>query len=284
MDNKTLEILAEFICGDKLEIAPQYRTGSELTRFFSNAGLHKHKHDGTTRKWWTLEVLKSLNHYELLLVIQRLASPREYGGDQKKVKLALESLNSILSTEGFKVAIEKGDSIVTNTSTLFELKDDESNKEQEVKEQPIPNFIGLNLEPGLGEVLENRWREVQLSMANNIFIGSIVLMGSLLEGVLLAVMQKYPSLINQSKSAPRNKNTEKVKHFADWNLSDMIDCAHEVGWLGLDISKFSHVLRSFRNYIHPYQQLSCGFTPDLDTCKISWLVVQTAVTQLTKKL
>jgi len=280
MDPRTLEFIADFICGDNREITPIYRTGSELTRFFSSAGFPKYVHSGGTRKWWTLDVLKLMHEYEIQLVIKRLASPREYGGDQAKVKLALDTLNSILSVEGYRIIIENGDSKVEKTGSTFELTKDEA-KEVELKPLPIPDFAGLGLESGICEVLESRWREAQLSMDNNIIIGSIVLMGSLLEGMLLAVMQKFPAQINQSKCSPIDKKTEKVKQFVDWSFSEMIDCAHDVGWLGLDIRKFSHVLRSFRNFIHPYQQMLCGFNPDIDTCKISWLVVQAAVTDLT---
>ena len=56
----------------------------------------------------------------------------------------------------------------------------------------------------------------------------------------------------------------------------MIEVGHEVGWIQLDVKKFSHALRDFRNIIHPYQQLAVRTNPDLDTCKISWLVVQAA--------
>jgi len=31
----------------------------------------------------------------------------------------------------------------------------------------------------------------------------------------------------------------------------MIDVAHNVGWLGMDVRQFSHALRGFRNLIHP---------------------------------
>ena len=56
----------------------------------------------------------------------------------------------------------------------------------------------------------------------------------------------------------------------------MIEVAHEVGWIQLDVKKFSHALRDFRNIIHPYQQLAYRTYPDMDTCNISWLVVQAA--------
>jgi hypothetical protein len=65
-------------------------------------------------------------------------------------------------------------------------------------------------------------------------------------------------------------------------LSNFIDVAHDVGLLKEDVKKFSHSLRDFRNYIHPYEQISSRFNPDKHTAKISWQVLKAAIYQLTK--
>jgi hypothetical protein len=67
-------------------------------------------------------------------------------------------------------------------------------------------------------------------------------------------------------------------------LSEMIDVARAVGWIDLDVKRFSHALREFRNLIHPYQQLATRANPDADTCGISWLVVQAAANDLARIL
>ncbi len=79
------------------------------------------------------------------------------------------------------------------------------------------------------------------------------------------------------------KNKEgKIKQFREWTLNNLIDVAHEIGFLGLDVKKHSHSLRDFRNYIHPHQQMISGFTPDKDTAQISWKVLQAAIADLSK--
>lgn len=70
--------------------------------------------------------------------------------------------------------------------------------------------------------------------------------------------------------------------FQEWTLSNFIDVSYDIGLLGLDVKKFSHVLRDFRNYIHPYMQMSSRFSPDIDTAKISWQVLQAAISDLIK--
>lgn len=86
---------------------------------------------------------------------------------------------------------------------------------------------------------------------------------------------------NQSKSSPKDIEG-KVKQFQDWTLSNYIDVAYDVGLLMKDVRKFSHSLRDFRNYIHPYAQVSSGFNPDKHTATICWQVLKAAIYQLTE--
>ena len=50
-----------------------------------------------------------------------------------------------------------------------------------------------------------------------------------------------------------------------------------------DVKKFSHALRDFRNYIHPYQQMSIGFQPDEHTARICFQVLKAALYQIEQK-
>ena len=70
---------------------------------------------------------------------------------------------------------------------------------------------------------------------------------------------------------------EKVRQFQEWTLANFIDVASDVGILKLDVKKFSHGLRDFRNYIHPYQQMISGFTPDEHTAKVCFQVLKAAL-------
>ncbi|WP_202966997.1 hypothetical protein [Trabulsiella odontotermitis] len=113
-------------------------------------------------------------------------------------------------------------------------------------------------------------------------LSAIIIMGSMLEGLLLGVCQRNPAVVNHCQSAPKHAACGKVKHFAEWKLSELIDVAHQVGWLDMDVRKFSHSLRDFRNLIHPYEQMVTKVYPDEDTCNISWLVVQAAINDLAR--
>lgn len=279
MDSQTLDSLSDMICGDGQDY-PVYRTGSELTRFFQRVGFANFRHDGSTRKWWTLDVLKQLSENNLRAVILRLADPREYRGNQEQVSQAISILNEILMVEGLKVELEGVKAKLKEITPQFI----EQTKVADLKPLPPPDFLKLKLEPGLGEILADRWDQAQRCVNVEAHLAATIIMGSMLEGMLLAVLQKLPKEGNTCKAAPIDPRTGKVKYFAEWSLSDMINVAHEANWIDLDVKKFSHSLREFRNLIHPYQQMVLKAFPDKDTCEISWLVVQAVANDLAKKL
>ncbi len=279
MDESTLDKIAAIICGTG-DIYPVYRSSSLLTSFFARAGLPQFVHDGSTRQRWVSECLKQCGREELANVLKRIASPKEYNGDKAKIAKALEALNEATYIEGFRTKL-------VGIEPKFEKIEVDYSGEalvEELKPLPPPDFLSLNLEPGIGELLHSRWIEAQRCVDAAAYLAAIIVMGSLLEGLLLGVFQRKAAVANTCASAPRDSKTGKVKHFAEWSLAEMIDVAHSVEWLGLDVKRFSHALRMFRNLVHPYEQMAARTTPDEDTCKISWLVVQAAVNDLAKTL
>ena len=280
MDGQTKESLADMICGDGSN-CPVYRKGSDLTRFFQRVGFSNFSHDGSTRKWWTLDVLNNLSDNNLKAVILRLAYPREYKAKQQQVSQAISALNEILMVEGLKVELEGVNPKLKEITPQFI---EQAEEEPELKALPPPDFLKLKLESGLGEILADRWEEAQRCINTKAFLAATIIMGSILEGMLLAVLQKFPKEGNTCKAAPIDPKTCKIKYFADWSLSEMINVAHEASWIDLDVKKFSHSLREFRNLIHPYQQMLVNTFPDKDTCGISWLVVQAGANDLARKL
>ena len=83
---------------------------------------------------------------------------------------------------------------------------------------------------------------------------------------------------------PKHKETDKVKQFHEWSLNNFVEVAHDIGFIGLDVKTYSHSLRDFRNYIHPYEQMSSGFNPDMHTARISWQVLKAAIHDIYEKV
>jgi hypothetical protein len=123
--------------------------------------------------------------------------------------------------------------------------------ERDFKSAPLRSAVA---NPTLLPIMESRLEEATWCLAAGAPLASIFMCGSLLEGLLLGAACSKPKEFNQAPNSPQPN--DKVKPFPEWRLAELIDAAFEVGCLTLDVKKFSHVLRDFRNYIHPYQQMS----------------------------
>jgi hypothetical protein len=131
-------------------------------------------------------------------------------------------------------------------------------------------------------ILESRLSEVMRCLGADAPLAVIFHCGSLLEGLLLGVASANPQQFNQASNSPKDISG-KVKQFHNWKLAGFIDVACELGLLKLDVKKFGHSLRDFRNYIHPYEQMSSRFNPDKHTAQICLQVLKAAIASLSRE-
>jgi hypothetical protein len=137
----------------------------------------------------------------------------------------------------------------------------------------------LGFEGAVSDVLRHRIKEIEKCFSAKSPLAVILLAGSTLEGILLGLAIKYPRQFNTSNASPKD-GTGKVKQFHDWNLNAFIDVARELRLIQHDTQKFSHSLRDFRNYIHPFEQMSHGFNPREHTAKICLQVLKAAIYEI----
>lgn len=140
----------------------------------------------------------------------------------------------------------------------------------------IPNIQKLPIEAQAVPIIESRLAEARTAMGAGAYLATILLCGSVLEAVLLGAAQKQPARFNQAAASPKAADGT-VRRFHEWNLAQFIDAASEINLLKPDVKKFSHGLRDFRNYIHPYEQMASGFTPDQHTAKVCFQVLKAAL-------
>ena len=140
----------------------------------------------------------------------------------------------------------------------------------------IPNVHKLPIEAQVIPIIESRLTEARTALGAGAHLSVIFLCGSVLEAVLLGAAQKEPVRFNKAPASPKDGNGS-VKRFHDWSLAQFIDVACEIDLLKPDVKKFSHGLRDFRNYIHPYEQMVSGFMPDEHTAKVCFQVLKAAL-------
>ncbi len=281
LDSATLDTLADFICGDEVDKYPQYRSSSYLTRFFQNIGINI-THDGTTRKWWVLESLKQFSLDQIENVILRLVDIREYKADMNKLAIATKAMNSILFMENMGLTFSGRNPVLIqladSSKPIISTDQPTSNSEEEFLKKQFDELdiskIGLDAE--IEKVLRGRLIEARQCFRHASHLSSIIMAGSTLEGVLFGIATKNHQKFQSAISSPKDK-LKKVLPLPDWKLAGLIDVSYELGVISLDVKKFAHALRDFRNYIHPYEQTVSRFTPDDHTAAICLQVLNAAI-------
>ena len=172
--------------------------------------------------------------------------------------------------------IEKGREIARRLSGYTEAVESQPLTEQQFVAQHFENLslADLKLDIRVQRVIEQRLKEIEACLTAGAPLSVVFLCGSTLEGILLGIASQYPAVFNQATAAP--KKDGKVLPFKTWTLANLIDVAHELSIIGEDVKKYSHALRDFRNYIHPFEQLRSGFEPHDHTARISWQVLKAA--------
>lgn len=143
----------------------------------------------------------------------------------------------------------------------------------------LPDLSRLRIDATVTLILQKRLSEIEKGLRLGTSLSVIFMCGSILEGVLLGTALNDPKSFNQSTCSPKDK-AGKVKMLHEWSLSQLIDVACDLKLMKLDVKKFSHALRDFRNYIHPYEQMSSGFNPDAQTAEICFQVLKAALADL----
>ncbi len=281
LSDKTLEKLRNLINEET-----EYRSGPALVHFFNQFGFKDRYGQGFPSRWiYTDNKLSKLNGTpELDKCIKFLFNPINYINRYSELDSFIEDFNQYLAFDGWQV-VRKNTEITFCKAGIIDI---DKKKETEASPTDEKSFLlkkydldlnKLNLQAPLIPIMESRINEIKKSMTNDIPLSSIFLSGSTLEGILLGLASDNPMQFNQAKSAPKNKEN-KAKAFSEWTLNNLIDVSFELGYIREDVKNFSHVLRNFRNYIHPFEQMSRNFIPDIHTAEICFHVLEAAIYQI----
>ena len=282
ISQKTIEKLRSLINEET-----EYRSGPKLVAFFNKYGFADLYEPGFPSRWiYTESKLKELNGTpELDKCIKDLFAPINFISRFSELDNLISEFNQYLSFDGWQV-VRQGQNITFQKATGVDI-DSEKSKEVQTNETEFLkaefkdiSISSLPVDSCLIPYLETRVEEIRQCLSVKASLSAIFLIGSTLEGILLGVASKHPAIYNKAHSAPKDVRTGKPRNLNEWTLNNFIDVSYEVGFLKEDVKKFSHALRDFRNYIHPYQQMSMGFQPDEHTAKICFQVLKAALYQI----
>lgn len=140
-------------------------------------------------------------------------------------------------------------------------------------------FIG---DAPMQQTLVRRWQECSCCLSGNAPLAATVMMGALLETLLLARVNKESNkkAIFGSTKSPKDKSTGKPLSLKDWSLKHYIDVAHDLGWVSQSTKDVGVVLRDYRNYIHPYKELSHKIQLSMHDATLFWEITKSISKQL----
>ena len=283
LSSRTLEELRVIINGDG---TPEYRSGPKLVSFFNALGFNDTYGQGFPSRWvYTDDRLQRINGTpELDKCIRQTFAVVNYIGRITELDALILRFNQYLAFDKWKVirnndeiSFAKLDKVIIDSDEKDSTEIDEM---QFLKTAFAVNLDLLGLDTNIKDIIRSRLDEAESCVKNDAPLASIFLIGSILEGVLLGVASSYPALFNKASCAPKDANSGKVRKFPEWTLNNFIDVASEIGILKQDVKKFSHALRDFRNYIHPYSQMVTNFYPDKHTALICLQVLKAAIFQI----
>ena len=279
LSKKTLEQLRVIINGDGTS---DYRTGAQLVTFFNGLGFHDRYGQGFPSRWmYTDDRLERINGTpEIDKCIKNVFAVVNYVGRISELDEKISNFNQYLVFDKWKIIrdnaaikFQKLDHVVIESPRSMTEEDVFLKKSFEV------NIASLGLPLNLNDIIDKRLKEVEICVKNEATLSAVIMIGSIMEGILLGIASLYPRQFNQAQSAPKDKNGA-VKKLPEWTLNNYIDVATEIGFLKQDVKKFSHAVRDFRNYIHPYSQMATQFFPDKQTAIICFQVLKAAINQI----
>jgi hypothetical protein len=149
-----------------------------------------------------------------------------------------------------------------------------------------PKFSLLITDVKMQKILLRRWAECLDCISAGAPLAATVMMGGLLEAILLARVnhETNKALVFKAAVAPKDKNTGKTLPLKEWGLKNYIDVAHELGWISQSAKDVSEVLRDYRNYVHPYKELSHGIMLGKEDAPVLWEVSKSITAQILKSI
>jgi len=134
-----------------------------------------------------------------------------------------------------------------------------------------PDFSALVSDTEMRAILIRRWEECAICVHARASLAATVMMGGLLETLLLTRVHQFSdkAKIFRATTAPKDK-AGKPLPLGDWTLRNYIDVAHELKWITQTEKDLGVVLRDYRNYIHPFKELSHGIKLEPNDSMILW--------------
>jgi hypothetical protein len=268
LDVRTVDRLAELICDMG---GPHQRSVRQLQRFLEGADWEAPYHGQRGRVPWLADTIRLRNDDldAIMALLRRVIDPREYEGGTAEAEALVGPLNEVLAADGFVVGLDGGRPFARSDAGTAGLASIERVAAALSSPELRARIRNLVSDPMLADVLVSRLDEVDAARSHGAYVLAIVGTGSLIEGLLDDVMRLRD---------PETRNAKET------NLDTLLRRAHGCGWIQPDAFEFSDIVRQYRNFVHPREQLRKKIVPDEDTVLLCWQPVLAVINDLHERL
>ncbi|GAB6109077.1 hypothetical protein [Fusibacter bizertensis] len=126
-------------------------------------------------------------------------------------------------------------------------------------------------------VITKDWEEIQSNLISEAWKSCVILCGSVLEASLIWILSKNEETILQSNIKINNQVVKKIDNM---NLVELVTIAGKMGMIGKTTINLSHVIRDYRNLVHPKKQIMENMIVTKDEANIAFNSVKVIIKEL----
>ncbi len=274
LDSRTIERLARLIVDQD---GPYNRRGYEIEGLIRRAAwTDPPEYDGSQRVLWLTEQMMERNGtIDVEHLICRVCDPIEYDGGLVVAQEFVDQVNAILQAEQLVVTY------VGQRPVLAGLSASDGQPMFSEPEDLERRLAALIRDKATLTMLVRRLAETRICEANGAYTFAIIGIGSLVEGILFAILLDRDEEFRAGRALGRDRKPVRLDSAS---LDFLINRANKMGFLQFDATKFMHNVRDFRNFIHPRKDLAEQPGFDRDSVMLCWGPVRALLNDLEEKL
>lgn len=264
LDPRTVDRLAELICDRD---GPHERSVRQLSQFLSNAGWTV-DYAGGGREPWLAETIRQHNDDAQMIesLLRRMIDPREYDEGLQAAQQVLSHLNPLLVADGIQLDLDGHRPVLRGANDGPDL----SHVADRLAGPELRTLVReLVSNAAMAEILIQRLDEVEACRGSGAYLMAVVGTGSFIEGLLHDALWRRDS---------------EFRTRINPSLAELLQRAKAKGWIDKDAYQFSELVRDYRNFVHPREQLDLAFSPDNDTVLMCWQPVLAIMNDLDARL
>ena len=149
--------------------------------------------------------------------------------------------------------------------------------------RPEDGYCGQVADGKLRIIVERDLEELHKAEMASALKSRLILSGGLIEGFLLDALLSVEATALAAKKADIDRTSGKAKPLDEWNLSNLIEVAFELGLVTKDTHSLSNSIREYRNLVHPGLERRSGRGVRDEIAKIAEQVLNMVRNDLARK-